>query len=773
MDEYKKYLYLLIPLCYLFFLWEMVFYGSDPIANDSIAHIPIAEWSKSVKEFPYWFPNLFSGMPSYGGYIYTPGDPTKTILNMIFLNRGIKLWFYFSLSGIGFFILLRLLKISSISCLFGGIVSGITPYSFGLINAGHTNKIIAMAFIPWILASVIYGMNHKSLKSILMISVPTIFQLWSNHPQVVYYTWMMVVFLWLWNLISDLRLGEFSLKNNGKQICIIFIGLLISLIVVVDPYYHVYEFQKHSNRGAKSVLDDTKETSSGTDWNYATQWSFHPKETISFLYPYHYGLQNFPTRDMKSAAYWGFMPFTQSTHYLGLIVILFAILGALLRKPDRFESYMWVLSGLVIFVGFGSYFPALYKPLFLLAPFFSKFRIPSMIFILLAISIPYLAAIGLDKLITNEKTQIVKKKILWVFGGFIGLTFIFLIFGESILSFSSLSDNRFNPAILSQVKDFRKELFNKGIMLALVLSGSTFGLSWLFLKGEVNKKIFSTLIVLFSIGDLWVVNNEFLFLKKPEKINLYFRETPLINYLKNDNSHFRIFPVDELNSNKYGYWGIQSIGGYRAVKLRHFQDLMDAGGFRRPQILNMLNVKYVLTEKKLNSPLFSPVINYNGLYKNRAVLPRTWFVNNIDNVTDQKTSLQSVLSQSFDPEKAAVITNYSGPEIPESSTGTAKIETLSENEIVITASTSAGGLLILSEIYYKPGWKCKIDGILTDIFQTNHVLRSIFVPEGTHSIKFFYDKSSWYITRLISRISFLIILFSLIFISWKEKGNKD
>ncbi|MDP7196504.1 MAG: hypothetical protein QF864_09980, partial [SAR202 cluster bacterium] len=125
MDEYKKYLYLLIPLCYLFFLWEMVFYGSDPIANDSIAHIPIAEWSKSVKEFPHWFPNLFSGMPSYGGYIYTPGDPTKTFLNMIFLNRGIKLWFYFSLSGIGFFILLRLLKISSISCLFGGIVSGI------------------------------------------------------------------------------------------------------------------------------------------------------------------------------------------------------------------------------------------------------------------------------------------------------------------------------------------------------------------------------------------------------------------------------------------------------------------------------------------------------------------------------------------------------------------------------------------------------------------------------------------------------------------------
>ena len=396
-----------------------------------------------------------------------------------------------------------------------------------------------------------------------------------------------------------------------------------------------------------------------------------------------------------------------------------------------------------------------------------------MIFILLAISIPYLAAIGLDKLITTEHLQIAKKKILWIFGGFIGLTFIFLIFGESILSFSSLSDNRFNPGIISQIKDIRIELFKKGIILALVLSGATFGLSWLFLKGELNKKIFSILIVLISIGDLWVVNNEFLFLKPPEKINLHFKETPSIKYLKNDKSHFRFFPADELNSNKYGYWGIQSIGGYRAVKLRNYQDLMDAGGFGRPHILNMLNVKYVLTGKKINSPLFSQVINHNGLYKNKAFLPRAWFVENINNVTNQETSLQSVLSQSFDPKKEAVIVNYSGPEIPESSTGTAQIETLSENKIVLTASTSEGGLLVLSEIYYKPGWKCEIDGILTEIFQTNHVLRSIFVPKGNHSIKFYYEKKSWEITRLISRISFLIILFSLTFLFWQEGKNKD
>ena len=72
--------------------------------------------------------------------------------------------------------------------------------------------------------------------------------------------------------------------------------------------------------------------------------------------------------------------------------------------------------------------------------------------------------------------------------------FIFLIIGESTLSFSSLTDDRFNPGIISQVKAFRIELFKKGIIIALVLSGVTFGLSWLFLKGELNKKIFQYFI---------------------------------------------------------------------------------------------------------------------------------------------------------------------------------------------------------------------------------------------------------------------------------------
>ena len=82
-----------------------------------------------------------------------------------------------------------------------------------------------------------------------------------------------------------------------------------------------------------------------------------------------------------------------------------------------------------------------------------------------------------------------------------------------------------------------------------------------------------------------------------------FKKNSIIDHLISDKSNFRVFPADEITSNKYSYWNVESIGGYRPIKLRAYQDLMDAGGFNRSHILDMLNVKYVLTRKKLTTPI--------------------------------------------------------------------------------------------------------------------------------------------------------------------------
>ena len=81
---------------------------------------------------------------------------------------------------------------------------------------------------------------------------------------------------------------------------------------------------------------------------------FSPKELLSFIYPYFFGLQN--TSDLEKGAYWGFMPFTQSTHYVGLVILIFSILGITLRKPKKFELIFWVITGLIVLLDLDLFF---------------------------------------------------------------------------------------------------------------------------------------------------------------------------------------------------------------------------------------------------------------------------------------------------------------------------------------------------------------------------------------------------------------------------------
>ena len=152
-NSMKKYLPLLITIMPALFLYRMIIFGEIVTANDDLARHPINEWrDKYIVEnenMPQWYPNLFSGMPSYGGYIYMTGDPTKSFRNTILFNLGLKVWFFLSLGGFGTFFLLKTLGSSSNAGVLGGLITGLTPYGFGLVNAGHLNKIFAMAYVPW------------------------------------------------------------------------------------------------------------------------------------------------------------------------------------------------------------------------------------------------------------------------------------------------------------------------------------------------------------------------------------------------------------------------------------------------------------------------------------------------------------------------------------------------------------------------------------------------------------------------------------------------
>ena len=766
---------ILITLIPIIFLYRMIFFGEVVTTNDELERYPINEWRDSYlstnEDTPHWFPNLFSGMPSYGGYIYTNGDPTKSFRNKILFNPGLKIWFYLSLSGIGMFVLLRLIGISRNSALFGSLISALTPYSFGLINAGHLNKIFAMAYIPWVLAAALYCIRGITLKSILLLAVVTALQLWANHPQIVYYTWMVVGFYFIWVVCISLIEKNFYILKYFKTLLGIILGLLVALILVSDPYYEIYKFHKYSDRGLKSVLNDNEIKTFDKTWEYSTRWSFHPKEIVSLVFPYYYGLQN--TQDLKKGAYWGHMPFTQSTHYLGLIALIFSILGVLLKRPEKQEMVFWVVTLLALVTGFGSFFPILYKPFFTLLPFFSKFRVPSMIYVLLAVTIPLLGAKGLDIVATNLENESILKKIIKILSIFLGLIILFIFFYDSFMDFSNANDSRYNPNIISELKKARINLFEKGLFLSFGLISGLVTIFISFLYKKIMKKQFIVLIIMLSIIDLWIINSEFMNIKPSKNFDLSFKKSKAISYITKDTGHFRILPADEISSNKYSYWNLESVSGYRPIKLRIYQDMMDAKGLKNPNILDMLNVKYVLTRKKINNSSFSSVENINGLYENNNVLPKSWIVGKVKSVKTQKESLMYTLLPSFDPLKEAIVVNYKGENFTNFVASEVSVIKKVENRVELFSNSETGGLLILSEVFYDPGWKAYVNGQLTPIYQTNHILRSVEVPSGDANIVFNYDINNWYSARLLSRASFLVLLFSLFFIFWKENNSSN
>jgi len=775
----NRFSWILIPFVCFILLNQMILFNKGPIAYDTVSHKPIANWTKDYAENnsdnAFWYPHLFSGMPAFGSHIVTPGNPLNGIMNFFLFNRGLKYWFYFSIGGLGLFVFLRERKNSQIASLFGGLVFSLTPYMFGLINAGHSSKILALSISPWVFLAADYLILKHKMRGIPILAIVSAWQLWANHPQIVYYLWMVVTLWWILNQANALLKKQWSIGKEGKSTLLILVGLILSLLIVSTPYSFIYEFQKHSNRGAPSVLDITDETESGVKWDYATQWSFHPKELISFLYPYYYGMQNYPTRDIKSAAYWGGMPFTQSTHYFGILVVLISILGALLKKPDRFLAFLWVTTGLIILIGFGNYFPIIFAPLFKFAPFFRKFRIPSMIYALLPFTFGILAAYGLENNLSLIKkgTKVDKKitnKVLLVFGSFIVLTLFYILFGNSVIAFLKPTEaGQYDIRVIGQIKNMRQELFQKGVLLALVISGGGFAAVWFGLKQKLKPLVVGSIIIALTVVDLWVVDQEFLYLEESKQMDNQFKSNAITDYLKADKEHFRIFPADELNSNWYGYFGLASVGGYRPVKLRTYQDLMDAGGLNNLSVLSMLNVKYLITTNNISHPKMIVALDgQKKIYQNLDALPKAWLVNRIINVSTQKESLEKTLSRDFKPSTAAIVVDYKGKELNTDGNGIVSVEKYSENQITLNVDSKNGGLLILSENYYKPGWKAFIGGLEATIYQTNHILRSVYVPSGNHSVNFIYDDQKWQIVRIISRFSFLITILLLIIIYRKK-----
>ncbi|HLV51701.1 MAG TPA: YfhO family protein, partial [Flavobacterium sp.] len=211
----------------------------------------------------------------------------------------------------------------------------------------------------------------------------------------------------------------------------------------------------------------------------------------------------------------------------------------------------------------------------------------------------------------------------------------------------------------------------------------------------------------------------------------------------------------------------KSLGGYHAAKPKKIQDLYDYQiAQQNVEMLNMLNVKYIITknEQGQDVPLQNPDANGNA-----------WFVKNIQNVTNADEMMQAM--KSFQSKETALVqnTNFEKTQFAVDSLANIQLINYQPNKLVYQSSNKQDGFAVFSEVYYPKGWKITIDNTPVEMTEVNYTLRGLNIPAGNHTIEFSFEPEVIKTGSTISLISSLFaagcILF-VIFMVYKKNGSQ-
>lgn len=801
---------ILAVLALLSFYYPLMMQGKTLLAPDSMnsgALTPFVQDAQQRGMTPQWLPYVFSGMPSFGSLMSAPGiNPVDDFIRstcdaihapgftFIFLN-------YLLLAGL-LYVLLRDGKVAPLAAIPCAVAIMFMPQFVAFTAFGHNTKFLAIVLIPLIIWLVRRMLEEKSLWYFSLAALAIGLQMVRAHIQVTYYTFLALAIYFLFREIAEYREKK-TLKPTMISALLLLGVIVAGVLLSAKLYVSVLDYQRFSQRGGEAALGG-----GGLDYGYASNWSFHPLEMVTFLIPSFMGF--------GGETYWGKMPFTDYPLYFSIIILLLAGIAFILRRK-RMTWYMGIVALFSLLVSFGNHFPVLYGPMFKLLPFFNKFRIPSMIHILLNIAMVVLAGYGLQGLLeyrnSGQKQTEVRKKLfryLYGFAGVVVVALVFLIFSKGLyLSMAGSGQAPLNEA--QRVLAYNKSVLDA--FKAVVLVVLSMVLIAQYLKGTLSSTILSMTITILLVVDLWMVDAKIVHPRPAEEKTDNFARTGVVDFIKKDNGYFRVFPVlDDKSGNWYAYHFIQSISGYSPAKLRIYQEFLDETGFvgqdryglngfiskyyriltRNGQLtpqavpvdqidsnrlqfesamLDMLNVKYlIINYLPLQDPRYRMVYTQQPwVYENTTVLPRAFFVDSTVTLNGRRTIFDYMKSGRFDPHHTAILEEQPAMTAVASSGNTATVTSFDIHEIQLETHVAQAGLLVLSDIYYPAGWKVFIDGQESKIYKTNYILRSVFLQPGDHKVVFKFQPASYGWGVWISLITLLLLMVLFAFPAWQKR----
>lgn len=518
--------------------------------HKSMAH-EIGSHKEKYDETAFWAGNMFAGMPTYlTAKVKFDGNVIKYLQSVIrggLPHPASALFAYL----IGFFILLLCLRINPWLSLVGAIAFAFSSYFIIIIEAGHTSKTYALAYMAPILGGFIETLRGRKSVGALLISVFVASQLYVNHLQISYYLFFVLLFVGVGELINAIK--EKHLVDFSKRMGIVLIAAFLGILPNLGNLMMTLEYSKQSTRGKTDLTinpggeANTNTVSSGLDKDYITQWSYGLDETFTLLIPDAKGGKSIPilgdpeeidrlkkedpqffnvlvseyqTKNNAVTKYFGNQPIVSGPVYIGVIILALAFL-ALLFVRDRLVWALLSVTVLTVGLSWGKNFMGLTEFFIDYIPGYNKFRAVAMILVVAEFTIPILAILFVSKLIKEREVLLKEKKkffiALGVIGGFLLLfalspsTFVELSSDKELNSISA-TGQKSGAALVNQnaIENYRSDVVSASAWRSLQFFVIGSILLLLFLFQKIKKEILVLGLGCLVLVDLWAVDKRYL-----------------------------------------------------------------------------------------------------------------------------------------------------------------------------------------------------------------------------------------------------------------------
>ena len=751
------------------------------------------DWNSAHPDDPTaWTESMFGGMPTATIHAATDGDWTQKIYDFLLTGRRPATYLFISL--VGAWLLMLAFGVHPLIAVGGAVAVTFCSYNLQIIQVGHNTKMQAIAFLPWVLAALVYTYNAALKKKkwlplcafgAAMFALFVSFQVKANHPQITYYLAIMILLyalmllVWLlWRKERRGLLGRFF-AASGLLLVLGCTGIATNAIKLLPTF----EYTPYSMRGGSTAEADGSKETKGLELDYATAWSYGWEELPNLLIPNFNGGSSAGSVDpdksetialLESAGqpgarsmadslpmYWGPQPFTAGPMYMGAVTIFLFVLALFMYKGKE-KWWIVVCSVLAVFLALGSHFMWFTRLFYDCVPLYNKFRTVSMALVVLQFTLPLLAFLALDRILKDgDFAAGFRKKGFWALAVSGGFCLLFLLVPSLAGSFTGSVDSGQPDILVEALQADRKRLLVSDALRSLLLVAAAYLLILWGVSapkkgmadgksGFARRRTAALLVCILVLGDLGLAGKRYLNagdFVTPRNFQSQFDKRPVDEAILSDpDLSYRVLDltVNVFNDSHPSYWH-KNIGGYSPAKLQRYQEFIESTLTSEiNELYSSISSAGTVQEAEENMPYLEGLAKMNCRYiiiaddlalRYKYAAGNAWFA-------------QACLEAGDAAEEAAAEPD--------------RIELVSyaPNELRYEYSSAEGGKVVFSEVYYPVGWTLTVEdtGELLPIGLEGDILRSALVPAGEHTLVMRFDPPSYRTGETVSRASSMAIV---------------